>query len=189
MRFELTEEQAGFAQSLGDLLAKADTVAAARAWADGDSGPGLALWKRLAEQGVSALVVPEEAGGLGGSLVDLAVAHEVLGHHLAVGPLIESSAFLARALSGEALEAVAGGAVATVAVPPHVPFALDGDVAERVYLAGPEGLMPASVGEVRRSVDTTRRLASVSGAGGSDTSAGAPSSTTEAVTRRECEAR
>jgi alkylation response protein AidB-like acyl-CoA dehydrogenase len=181
MRFELTEEQAGFAQSLGDLLAKADTVAAARAWADGDSGPGLALWKRLAEQGVNALVVPEEAGGLGGSLVDLAVAHEVLGHHLAVGPWIESSAFLARALSGEALEAVAGGAVATVAVPPHVPFALDGDVAERVYLAGPEGLMPASVGEVRRSVDTTRRLSSVSGAGGSDTSAGAPSSTTEAA--------
>jgi alkylation response protein AidB-like acyl-CoA dehydrogenase len=41
--------------------------------------------------------------------------------------------------------------------------------------------MPASVGEVRTSVDTTRRLASVSGAGGSDTSAGAPSSTTEAA--------
>ena len=177
MRFDLTEEQAGFAQSLGDLLAKADTVAVARAWADGDSGPGLALWKRLAEQGVNALVVPEDAGGLGGSLVDLVVAHEVLGHHLTVGPWIESSAYLAVALSGDALEAVAGGAVATVAVPPHVPFALDGDVAEQVYLAGDEGLVSASVQEVRRSVDTTRRLASVS-SGDLETGDGARSSTT-----------
>jgi alkylation response protein AidB-like acyl-CoA dehydrogenase len=181
MRFELTEEQAGFAQSLGDLLAKADTVAVARAWADGDSGPGLALWKRLADQGVNALVVPEDSGGLGGSLVDLVVAHEVLGHHLAVGPWIESSAYLAAALTGEALEAVASGAVATVAVPPHVPFALDGDVAERVYLAGPEGLAPATVSEVRTSVDTTRRLAQVSASGGFETGAGAPSSTAEAA--------
>ena len=161
MRFELTEEQAGFAQALGDMLAKADTVAAARAWAVGDTAPGLSVWKRLADQGVTALVVPEESGGLGGSQVDLVVAHEVLGHHLAVGPWIESSAYLASALSGDALEAVAGGAVATVAIPPHVPFALDGDTAEHVYVVGPDGLVAASVDEVRPSVDTTRRLATV----------------------------
>jgi alkylation response protein AidB-like acyl-CoA dehydrogenase len=165
MRFELTEEQAGFAQSLGDLLAKADTVAAARAWAAGDTGPGLAIWKRLADQGVSALVVPEDAGGLGGSLVDLAVAHEALGHHLAVGPWIESSAYLATALSGDAIEAVAGGAVATVALPPHVPFALDGDVADHVYAGTADGLVAAEVREVHASVDTTRRLAEVRAVG------------------------
>jgi alkylation response protein AidB-like acyl-CoA dehydrogenase len=165
MRFELTEEQAGFAQSLGDLLSRADTVAAARAWAGGDTGPGLATWRRVADQGVNALVVPEEAGGLGGSLVDLVVAHEVLGHHLAVGPWIEASAFLATALSGEALDAVAGGAVATVALPPHVPFALDGDIAEVVYVGTADGLAPASVSTVRASVDTTRRLAEVAAAG------------------------
>ena len=167
MRFELTEEQAGFAQALGDLLAKADTVAAARAWAAGDTTPGLSLWKRLADQGVNALVVAEESGGLGGSLVDLVVAHEVLGHHLAVGPWIESSAYLASALSGDALEAVTGGAVATVAIPPHVPFALDADAAEHVYVVGPDGLVAASVDEVRPSVDTTRRLAAVTASAGS----------------------
>jgi len=158
MRFELTEEQAGFAQSLGDLLAKADPVTAARAWAAGDTGPGLAIWKRLADQGVSALVVPEEAGGLGGSLVDLAVAHEVLGHHLAVGPWIESSAYLATALTGDPLEAIAAGAVGTVAVAPHVPFGLDADVAELVFMDVDGELCPADAGEVRRSVDPTRRL-------------------------------
>jgi alkylation response protein AidB-like acyl-CoA dehydrogenase len=166
MRFELTEEQAGFAQSLGDLLAKADTVAVARAWADGDTGPGLALWKRLADQGVSALIVPEQDGGLGGSLVDLVVAHEVLGHHLAVGPWIESGAFLASALpSGPPLEALAGGAVSSVALAPHVPFALDGDIADQVYVGRGDGLAPARVLQVRRSVDTTRRLAEVAPAG------------------------
>jgi alkylation response protein AidB-like acyl-CoA dehydrogenase len=165
MRFELTEEQTGFAQSLGDLLRKADTVAAARAWADRDPVPGLAIWRRLADQGVNALVVPEDAGGLGGSLVDLVVAHETLGHHVAVGPWIESAAYLATALSGDALEAIAGGTVATVAAPPHVPFALDADTAERVYLATPDGLSEASVGEVRASVDTTRRLATVTASG------------------------
>ena len=178
MRFELTDEQTGFARSLSDLLAKSDPVGAARAWADGDTAPGLALWKRLADQGVNALVVPEGAGGLGGSLVDLVVAHEVLGHHLAVGPWIESGAFLATALTGDVVESLAAGAVMTVAVPPHVPFALDAEVAEQVYLAQAEGITPATVTGVHQSVDTTRRLATVTVARGFETGAGAPSSTT-----------
>jgi alkylation response protein AidB-like acyl-CoA dehydrogenase len=167
MRFELTEEQAGFAQSLSDLMARADTVAAARAWAEGDTAPGLAIWKRLADQGVNALVVPEDAGGLGGSLVDLVVAHEVLGRHLAVGPWIESSAYLATALPyGDALEALAGGAIGTIAVPPHVPFALDAAVADQVYVVTADGLTPANVVEQRSSVDTTRHLSILAPTGG-----------------------
>ena len=134
MDFRLTPEQDGFAQSLGELMAKADSVAAARAWAAGDAEPGLALWRRLAEQGVNALVVPEEQGGLGGTAMDLVVAFEVLGHHLAVGPWIESAAYLARSLDGDDLAAVAEGAVATVAVPPLVPYALDADVASHVFV-------------------------------------------------------
>jgi alkylation response protein AidB-like acyl-CoA dehydrogenase len=168
MDFRLTEEQDGFAQSLTELMAKADSVAVARAWADGDAEPGLALWRRLADQGVNALVVPEEQGGLGGTSVDLVVAFEVLGHQLAVGPWIESAAYLASALDGDDLAAVAEGAVATVVVPPLVPYALDADVAEKVYVpvggGGFETLVPRSstTGAVLRSVDTTRRLFDVS---------------------------
>ncbi len=161
MDFRATEEQSGFARALGDLMAGADSVAAARAWAAGDHGPGLALWRRLAEQGVPALVVPDEHGGLGGTPVDLVAAFEVLGHHLAVGPWIESAAYLASARDGEAAAAVAGGAVATVVVPPLVPLALDADVADRVYLALPDGLRVLDSPDratVRRSVDATRRL-------------------------------
>ncbi len=169
MRFELTEEQAGFGQVLSDLLEKADTVAIARAWADGDTAPGLALWRRLADQGVNALAVAEEAGGLGASLVDLTVAHQALGHHLAVGPWIEATAFLPCALTNadapvEALGALAEGQVATVAAAPLAPRALDGDVADLVYVATPDGLITGTAGAIRESVDVTRRLAEVEGA-------------------------
>ncbi len=170
MKFELSEEQAGFGQSLSDLLEKADTVAVARAWAEGDTAPGLALWRRLADQGVNALAVAEEAGGLGASLVDLTVAHQVLGHHLAVGPWIEATAFLPHALAGdkgvgaEALGALAEGQVATVAAAPLAPRALDGDIAEAVYVATPAGVVTGTAGEIRESVDVTRRLAEVDGA-------------------------
>jgi alkylation response protein AidB-like acyl-CoA dehydrogenase len=168
MDFRLTPEQIGFAQSLGELMSRADSVTAARAWASGDHEPGLGLWRRLADQGVNALVVPEEDGGLGGTAVDLAVAFEVLGHHLAVGPWIESAAFLPRGLEGSELATVAEGVVATVAAPPLVPLALDADVAQRVYVVGRNGVEPLAGARSsptgRRSVDTTRRLFDVASA-------------------------
>ncbi len=142
MDFRLTAEQTGFAQSLGELMTRADSVAAARSWATGDSGPGLALWQRLAEQGVTALVVAEDDGGLGGTPVDMVVAFEVLGHHLAVGPWIESAALVPQAQ----------GEMVTVAAAPLAPYALDAHVAR---------LLHGTVGEEVRSIDTTRRLFSV----------------------------
>ncbi len=169
MDFRLTPEQTGFAQSLTELMTSANSASVARSWAAGDTGPGLALWRRLADQGVNALVVAEDAGGLGGTAVDLVVAFEVLGHQLAVGPWIESAAFLAGALEGTALTAVAEGAVATVALPPLVPLALDADVASLVYVLTEDGLQTrpsAGPSTVRHtSVDTTRRLFDLSCAG------------------------
>ena len=139
MDFRLTPEQTGFAQSLTELMTKADSVAAARAWAAGDHAPGQALWKRLADQGVTALVLPEDEGGLGGTPVDLVVAFEVLGHQLAVGPWIESAA----------LAPQAEGEMVTAGVSPLNPYAVDADVAT---------LLHGSVSDSLLSVDTTRRL-------------------------------
>jgi hypothetical protein len=162
MRFEHTEEQRDFARSIDQLLAAADTAAAARAWADGDHAPGLAVWRKLADQGVTALLVPEDAGGLGASATELVIALEAIGRHGVPGPWVES-AYLVTALadaggSDDLLAELAEGAVATVAVPPETPYALDADVADHVLLAGPDGLRAATPGEQLTSVDRARRL-------------------------------
>lgn len=132
MKFVLDDDHRAFASSLDSLLASADTVAVARAWADGEHEPGLRLWQRLAEQGVTALA--DEP-------VFLVVAFERLGYHAVPGPWVESVAYLGRE-----------DGIGTVAVPPHVPYALDADVTDR-----------DDVGSRHRSVDRTRRLFEVSG--------------------------
>ncbi len=145
MRFELTEDQRDFAASLESLLAGADTPVVARAWADGDTAPGLELWKRLAEQGLTMLAAPDS----GASMVEVCIAFEALGRYAVPGPWVESAAYLPVALGRE----VEG--IATVAVPPHVPLALDADVADEVYVGT---TLVTDIGAQRTSVDRTRRL-------------------------------
>ena len=135
MRFVLTEDQRDFAASLDSLLAASDTVAAARAWADGDTAPGLALWARLAEQGVTALVVPEDAGGMGATPVELVVAFEAARPARRARPVGRVRGLPAGGLTSPSARGTRRGAVGTVAAPPHVPYALDADVAEHVFLA------------------------------------------------------
>jgi Acyl-CoA dehydrogenase, C-terminal domain len=149
MRFELTEDQRDFATSLDALLASADTVGAARAWAGGDTAPGLKLWTRLAEQGVTMLATEATP-------VDVVAAFEALGRHAVPGPWVESAAYLPLLLRHEV------DGIGTVAVPPQVPYALDADIADIVYLVRAGRPHTANVGSLHRSVDRTRRLFEVS---------------------------
>ena len=102
-------ERDQFAAAVHDLLGGADVPAAARRWADGDLAPGLALWRRLAALGVTALAVPEKWGGLGASPLDLVVACEELGHHALPGPVAESLAAVPALLAHRAGGHRAGG--------------------------------------------------------------------------------
>lgn len=145
MRFELTAEQQDFAASLDRLIAASDPVGVVRSWANGDTGPGLKLWARLAEQGVTALATEATA-------VEVAIAFEVLGRYAVPGPWVESAAYLP-VLLGHEVEGVA-----TAAVPPHAPYALDADVADEVFVVTDGGLAAAEVGSKRTSVDRSRRL-------------------------------
>jgi hypothetical protein len=158
MRFAPSPEQTDFARSLRRLLEAADVPAVARAWADGDADPGRKLWRRLAELGLHGLLRE------GGSPVELVLAFEELGRAGAPGPYVESVSVLPALLTGTEREAVldavgAGEAIATLAFPPHVPFALDADVAEHVFAVVPgPALVPATSGDEIRSVDPTRKL-------------------------------
>jgi hypothetical protein len=149
MRFELTGDQRDFAVSLDRLLASSDTAAVARAWADGDHEPGLKLWARLAEQGLTMLA-------LEATPVEVCVAFEALGRHAVPGPWVESAAYLPVSLQREV------DGVATVSVQPHVPYALDADVADAVYVGD---TLATDVGPMHVSVDRTRRLFEVTGDG------------------------
>jgi alkylation response protein AidB-like acyl-CoA dehydrogenase len=146
MRFELDTDQKDFAASLDSLLSGADTPAAARAWADGDHEPGLKLWERLAQQGVTDLADPE-------TLTELCVAFEALGRHAVPGPWVESAAVLPMALGRDLSDTIA-----TLAAPPQVPYALDADVASELYVVQDGRLHAATIGTPVRSVDRTRHL-------------------------------
>ena len=163
MRFALTEEQQGFAEVLDDLLSGADTPGAARAWGEGDAGAGLKLWHRLADLGVTGLLVPEDQGGLGADEVDLVVAFEALGRHGMPGPWLESVAFLPMLLPATQEDELLAGIVtgetlATVADPPVVPHALDADVATASFVLDRTVLRRGEPGDLVRSVDPARRL-------------------------------
>ena len=94
MRFAPSLEQRDFATSVAALLAAADTAGVARSWAAGDTEPGRALWRKLADQGVLALGLSPEHGGFGATPVDLVLAFEQLGRAAVPGPYVESVAVL-----------------------------------------------------------------------------------------------
>ncbi|NIH83866.1 acyl-CoA dehydrogenase family protein [Amycolatopsis granulosa] len=168
MKFALNDEQRDFAKSLDDLLGAADVPAAARAWGEGDHAAGRKLWTRLADLGVHGLCVPEDAGGLGATPVDVVVAFEQLGRHLVPGPHVESivvAPVVLAAVDPGALERLASGElVVTLAAPPHTPYALDADIADLVLLLDGGTLCTATAGALHRSVDTARRLFPVTAA-------------------------
>jgi alkylation response protein AidB-like acyl-CoA dehydrogenase len=181
MRHARTAEQVQFAAVLHEMLAAgadagggpgADgTLRAARRWAAGDHAPGLALWRKLAGLGVTALAVPERCGGLGASPLDLAVACEELGHHALPGPVAESLAAVPcllaalrrepdgeRRCDGWLAGLAAGDMIATLALPPRLPYAVDADTAGLVLLVEADAVRLAAPGTRHESVDGTRWL-------------------------------
>jgi len=167
MRFVLSSEQQDFATSLQDLLAKSDLPKVIRSWGAGDPNAGRALWGRLGEMGVTALAVPEAYDGFGAGPVDLVVAFEALGRNAVPGPLVESIAAVPTLLTELGDDALAqrwlpgiaaGESLATLATAPHVPYALDADVADGALVVDGAHLCLATVGDRLSSVDGARRL-------------------------------
>lgn len=159
MRFALSREQQDFAASLDALLSDADADAAARQWAEGKPEPGLKIWRSLAELGVTALAVPEQFGGLDAETTDLVVAFEQLGYHAVPGPWVDTVAVAPTLVSGDDLRAIAAGDVlASVVSAPHVPYALDADVADIRISVERDGLHTFTPDRRLPSVDSTRRL-------------------------------
>jgi len=98
------------------------------------------------------------------------VALERLGRWCVPGPVAESIAvapvLLANDDQGDRCAALASGElIATVALPPHAPRAVDADAAGLVLLATNNGVTEAESGEQHESVDPSRRVFDVTATG------------------------
>jgi alkylation response protein AidB-like acyl-CoA dehydrogenase len=118
MEFTWTPEQQDLRASTRRLLQQRAPLPRARELAEAGSRHDPQLWTALAQQiGLQGLALPEEHGGSGGSLVELAVVFEEMGRVLFGGP------FLPTVLAAEAL--VASGDAAAQAE--HLPAVAEGE--------------------------------------------------------------
>ncbi|HWC34452.1 MAG TPA: acyl-CoA dehydrogenase [Mycobacteriales bacterium] len=123
MPIGITEDHEALRESAREMLAKHCPPAAARAALDAAAEELPGYWKAAADLGWFGLHIPEEYGGAGYGLLELAVVIEELGRAVAPGPFVptvHAAAVIAReggALAKELLPGlVDGSTVATVAL-------------------------------------------------------------------------
>ncbi|MFG2886893.1 acyl-CoA dehydrogenase family protein [Streptomyces sp. NPDC048297] len=127
MDTRLTAEQEGIRRTLRELLSRRCGAEEVRAAVESPGGHDPALWSALAGRlGLPGLALPEEYGGAGCSVTELALACEEMGRALAPTPLTATSVLAAPlllALGTDAQRAdllpriAAGTLTATLAVP------------------------------------------------------------------------
>ncbi|MBI3212885.1 MAG: acyl-CoA/acyl-ACP dehydrogenase [Mycobacterium sp.] len=163
MNFEIDDQQRDFAASIDAALGAADVPAAVRAWAEGDTAPGRKIWATLSDLGVTALVVPEEHDGIGAHPVDLVVALERVGAHCVPGPVTESVAVAPILLAADerAAALASGELVATAAITPQMPRAVDTGFAGLILIGDADRAYEGTAGQAHRSLDPSRTLSDV----------------------------
>ncbi|WP_176599186.1 MULTISPECIES: acyl-CoA dehydrogenase family protein [Sphingobium] len=117
MTFARTDTQQMFGDMLSRLLDAENDFEERRRRLSGAEPDRLALWPALAEQGIIGATLPEDAGGFGGTMRDLAVVMEDVGRKLVVEPV------LASALSGAILHAAGDDPAGLIAGETLVVFA------------------------------------------------------------------
>lgn len=167
MKFALDEQQRDFAASIDAALGAADVPGAVRSWAEGDTAPARKVWSALTDLGVTALAVSEKYDGIEAHPVDLVVALERLGRWNVPGPVTESIAVAPILLADDERSAAlaAGELIATVALPPAVPRAVNADFAGLTLLAQDGTVTDATAGGGHESVDASRTLFDVTATG------------------------
>jgi alkylation response protein AidB-like acyl-CoA dehydrogenase len=124
MDFDLSKPQQLLQQSAREFLARECSHEKVRALMESETAFDEKLWQGIADQGWTGLIVPEEFGGLGLGMVELAVVAEEMGRAVLPSPFISTlwaAALIARAGSegqkAQYLEAISSGELkATVAL-------------------------------------------------------------------------
>lgn len=96
-----TEDQAMLAETATQFMAEEGSIAKQlRHWRDREckDGFGHALWKQMAEMGMTGILVGEEDGGMGMGHVEAGIVLEEIGRNLTPSPFLTSAVLAATAL-------------------------------------------------------------------------------------------
>jgi alkylation response protein AidB-like acyl-CoA dehydrogenase len=100
MNLELTDEQVALRATVRRFLAEKASVAAhVRPMLDDLTGTTSAVWQGLADLGTTGLLVPQEYGGAGATMLEAGVVLEELGAGLHPGPWLSCAVTATRALT------------------------------------------------------------------------------------------
>lgn len=166
MDFLLDSTHTDLADAVDAITSRAGGVTVARAWSEGDRAPALAVYRQLAENGITGLLADDALGGSGAGAVEMIVAVEQLGRCALPGPVAETFAVVPAVLSaaglGDELEPLLSGATtATCALPPVAVRAADPQDAA-AYLLTDGALHRGLPGDALATVDPTRTVAELS---------------------------
>jgi alkylation response protein AidB-like acyl-CoA dehydrogenase len=100
MQFGLSESQQILKDTARKFFAGESPIAAVRKTMETDTAHDAALWTKLAEQGFTGIITPEEYGGMGLGKVELVLLMEEAGYALLPGPF-----FSTVALAGAVIDA------------------------------------------------------------------------------------
>src|SRR5580765_2099456 len=103
MQFGLSESQQILKDTARKFFAGESPIATVRKAMETETAYDAALWTKLAEQGFTGIITPEEYGGMGLGKVELILLMEEAGYALLPGPF-----FSTVALAGTVIEACAG---------------------------------------------------------------------------------
>ena len=98
MDLDFSEEQQMLRDMVRGLVGEYSPIEVVREMEDDPNGCPPELWKQLGELGLLGILVPEEHGGAGQSLLEAALLYEELGRGLAPSPHFVSSVLAARTL-------------------------------------------------------------------------------------------
>jgi alkylation response protein AidB-like acyl-CoA dehydrogenase len=170
MDFRLTEDQRLLAEGAREFLHAEVTPGRIRASWDTATGRDDGLWRQLTELGLTAVLVPEEHGGLGLGDVDFVSIAEACGQVALPEPLLDTAllgATLLRdagnaTLAAEWLPRIAAGEARVAVGHPVNPLVADAGVADLLLLARDDAIhaLPRSAVTLTAnpSLDPSRRL-------------------------------
>lgn len=115
MDFGFSQDQEMLRQSARDFLEQQCDMALVRRLMEEAEGHAPGLWSQLAELGWLGLLLPEDQGGIGTDLVDMAIVLEEMGRVVLPGPYLSTAVLAMTALLEERRTEVVAEALAEIA--------------------------------------------------------------------------